>query len=139
MKDSKSILLVEDDSVDAKTIKRAFEELKVRNKLVHVTNGEDALNYLQGSSDKKPCVMLLDLNMPKMDGIEFLQAVKADKVLKQIPVVVLTMSSQEQDVIESFNLGVAGYITKPASYEEFVNKLRTFNIYWTFSELPNLK
>ena len=114
MKDFRPILLVEDDTVDVKAITRAFEELKIRNKLVHVANGEEALNYLRNSRNKKPCVILLDLNMPKMDGVEFLRAVKSDKNLKQIPVVVLTVSSQEQDVVESFNLGVAGYITKPS-------------------------
>ncbi len=139
MKDSRPILLAEDDFVDAKTIKRAFEELKIRNKLVHVTNGEEALNYLRNSRNKKPCVILLDLNMPKMDGIEFLRAIKPDKNLKQIPAVVLTVSSQEHDIVESFNLGVAGYITKPASYEGFVEKLKTIRLYWSLSELPILK
>lgn len=139
MKESKPILLVEDDSVDAKTISRAFEELKVRVRIIHVATGEDGLNHLKNSCDKKPCVIILDLNMPKMDGIEFLQAIKSDKTLKLIPVIVLTASLQEQDIVESFNLGVAGYITKPPTYEEFVNKLRTFNMYWTLSELPNLK
>ncbi len=139
MKDFKPILLVEDDLVDAQTIKRAFAELKIRNKLVHVTNGEEALNYLGNSRNKKPCVILLDLNMPKMNGIEFLQTVKKDKTLMQIPAIVLTVSSQEQDVIESFNLGVAGYIIKPSAYEGFLDKLKAFNIYWSLSELPNLK
>ena len=139
MKNFRPILLVEDDWVDVKAIRRAFEELKIRNKLVHVTNGEEALNYLRNGHNKKPCVVLLDLNMPKMDGIGFLQAVKPDKNLKQIPVVVLTVSSQEQDVVESFNLGVAGYITKPANYEGFVEKLKTFQLYWSLSELPVIK
>ncbi len=139
MKDFRPILLIEDDLVDAKTIKRAFEELKIRNKLVHTANGEDALNYLGNSRNKKPCVILLDLNMPKMDGLEFLQVVKKDKILMQIPVVVLTVSSQEQDVVESFNLGVAGYIIKPADYEQFAEKLKTFQLYWSLSELPTLK
>ena len=139
MKDFKPILLVEDDTVDAKTIKRAFEDLKVRNKIIHVTNGEEALEYLQNSHNKKPRVILLDLNMPKMNGIEFLQAVKPDATLKQIPVVVLTTSSEEEDIVKSFNLGVAGYITKPGTYAGFVEKLKTVEIYWSFSELPNLK
>jgi CheY-like chemotaxis protein len=136
MKDYRPVLLIEDDSIDAKTITRAFAELKIHNKLVHVTNGEEALNYLRNSRNKKPCVIILDLSMPKMDGVEFLRTVKPDENLKQIPVVVLTASSQEQDVADSFNLGVAGYITKPANYEGFVEKLKTIQLYWSLSELP---
>ncbi len=139
MKDFRPILLVEDDFVDAKAIKRAFDELKIHNKLVHVTDGEEALNYLRNSRNKKPCVILLDLNMPKMNGTEFLNAIKPDENLKQIPVVVLTVSSQEQDVVKSFNLGVAGYIIKPTSYEGFVEKLKTFQLYWSLSEVPTIK
>ena len=139
MKDIRPILLVEDDSVDAATINRAFKELKITNKIIHVTNGEEALDYLRNSHNKKPGVILSDLNMPKMDGIELLKVIKSDKALQQIPVVVLTGSTQERDVVESFSLGVAGYITKPTSYEGYVDKLKTFEIYWSFSELPSLR
>ena len=136
MNNSKPILLVEDDQVDAATIKRAIEDLEISANLVHMIDGEQALNYLRDKCNKKPSVIFLDLNMPKMDGIEFLKVIKADKTLQQIPVVVLTVSSQEQDIVESFNLGIAGYVTKPAGYEEFIGKLQTIDAYWTFSELP---
>ena len=137
MRNLKPILLVEDDSVDAMTVKRAFKDLNVTNLLVHTLNGEEALNHLRAESNGNPCVILLDLNMPKMNGIEFLKVAKADDVLKSIPVVVLTTSQEEQDVVESFKLSAAGYIVKPVDYKKFVEAMRTIDIYWTLSELPN--
>jgi CheY-like chemotaxis protein len=136
MRSLKPILLVEDDDVDAMTVKRALEELKVCNNLVHVTNGEEALEYLNSNGNKAPCVVLLDLNMPKMNGIEFLKIAKADEELKKIPIVVLTTSKSEQDKVESFDLSVAGYVIKPTDYAKFVDAMKTVDIYWTLSELP---
>jgi len=129
-------LLVEDDDVDVMTVKRAFNDLKVTNQLVSTGNGEEALEYLRGQSNTKPGVILLDLNMPKMNGIEFLKTVKTDEALKKIPVVVLTTSGAEQDVAESFNLGVAGYMVKSVDYVKFVDIIRTIDMYWSLSELP---
>ena len=137
MRNSKPILLVEDDRVDAMTVKRALKDLKITNRLVHALNGEEALNLLRVGSNGNPCVILLDLNMPKMNGVEFLKVVKADDVLKSIPVVVFTTSQEEQDVDESFRLSVAGYIVKPADYKKFVEAMRAVNLYWTLSEAPN--
>ena len=137
MRNMKPILLVEDDAVDAMTVKRALEDLKVTNGLPHVANGEEALEYLRGQGNQKPCIILLDLNMPKMNGIEFLKIVKVDEELKKIPVVVLTTSGEEQDKIESFKLSVAGYIVKPTDYKKFVEAVRTLELYWTLSELPD--
>ena len=134
----KPILLVEDDSVDAMTVKRAFSELKVTNELVRVINGEVAINYLKEHRDKKPCVILLDLNMPKMNGIEFLKVVKADEELRPIPVVVLTTSKDDRDKMESFRACVAGYIVKPVDYRKFVEAMKILNLYWTLSELPGM-
>jgi len=136
MRSLKPILLVEDDDVDALTVKRALDELKVANNLVHTTNGEEAFNYLNASDNKKPCVILLDLNMPKMNGIEFLKLAKANEALKRIPTIVLTTSKNEQDKVESFDLSVAGYIVKPTDYTKFVDAIKTVDIYWTLSELP---
>jgi len=130
-------LLVEDDRIDAMTVKRALKDLKVTNQLVHKVNGEEALEYLRSESNKKPCVILLDLNMPKMNGIDFLKIAKGEEGLKKIPVVVLTTSREEQDVAESFNLSVAGYIVKPVDYEKFVEAIRVLELYWTLSELPD--
>jgi CheY-like chemotaxis protein len=119
------------------TVKRALKDLKVTNQLIHTVNGEEALEYLRGESNDQPCVILLDLNMPKMNGIEFLKIIKEDEKLKRIPVVVLTTSKEEQDVIESFKLSIAGYIVKPADYKKFVETIRTVELYWTLSELPD--
>ena len=137
MRNRKPVLLVEDDNVDAMTVKRAFKDLKVLNPLVLTADGEEALQYLRNKSNKKPCVTLLDLNMPKMNGIEFLKVVKADEVLKKIPVVVLTTSKEESDIVESFKLSVAGYIIKPVDYKKFVEAIRAIEMYWTLSELPD--
>lgn len=137
MRNLRPILLVEDDSVDAMTVKRAFGELKVTNELVRAINGEAALNYLKGHLDKKPCVILLDLNMPKMNGIEFLKVMKADGELRPIPVVVLTTSKDDRDKMESFKACVAGYIVKPVDYRKFVDAMKVLNLYWTLSELPD--
>ncbi len=139
MRSSKPVLLVEDDSVDIMTVERAFKDLKITNQLVCTVNGEQALEYLKNEKNKEPCVILLDLNMPKMSGIEFLRIVKADEVLQKIPVVVLTTSRSRPDVEESFKLGVAGYIVKPVDYKNFVEAIRTINLYWTLSEFPNGK
>ncbi len=136
MRNLRPILLVEDDSVDAMTVKRAFSELKVTNELVRVVNGEAALNYLREHLDKKPCVIMLDLNMPKMNGVEFLKVMKADKELRQIPVVILTTSKDDRDKMESFKACVAGYIVKPVDYKKFVEAMRILNLYWTLSEMP---
>lgn len=136
MRNSKPILLVEDDDVDVMTVKRAFNDLKVTNRLVSTVNGEAVLEYLRSRSNMKPSVILLDLNMPKMNGIEFLKTVKTDQALRKIPVVVLTTSGAEQDIAESFNLGVAGYMVKSVDYVKFVDIIRTIDMYWSLSELP---
>ena len=103
MKNNKPILLVEDDKVDAMTVKRAMKEVNVNNKLIIVENGEEALKFLQNEKNEKPCIILLDLNMPKMNGIEFLSIAKNDKQIKSIPVIVLTTSKADQDRLDSFN------------------------------------
>ncbi len=132
----KAILLVEDDEVDAMTVRRALKELHVSNPLAQVENGEEALAFLRQPDQVMPCLILLDLNMPVMGGIEFLQAAKNDPLLKRIPVVVLTTSDEQQDKVASFDLGVAGYIRKPVDYQQFVEAVRKIDAYWTLSELP---
>jgi CheY-like chemotaxis protein len=138
MRNSRPVLLIEDDSVDATIVKRALKDLNVVNPLVHVLNGEEALRYLTAGGNKKPCIILLDLNMPRMNGIEFLKVVKVNDKLKKIPIVVLTTSQEEQDKIESFKLGAAGYMLKSIDYKEFVEIVRTINLYWTLSELADI-
>lgn len=136
MKSSKPILLVEDDSVDVMSVKRAFNDLNIKNQLVTTANGEEALDYLKNSGNIIPCMIFLDLNMPKMNGLEFLRIIKTDGTLKQIPVIVLTTSSQEEDIIESYKFSVAGYIVKSIDYTEFTEAMKTINQYWTLSKLP---
>ena len=135
MNEQKTILVVEDDEVDVMTIKRAMKEIHVTNPVEVRWNGEEALDYLQGEREL-PGIVLLDLNMPRMNGMEFLQHVRSDERLKRIPVVVLTTSREEQDRFSSFNLGVAGYMIKPVDYLQFVEVIRAINLYWTLSELP---
>jgi len=131
------VLLVEDDDVDAMTLTRAIGELEIAGPLIRVTNGMEAIAYLRSGGNEKPSIIFLDLNMPKMNGAEFLKVVKADEMLKKIPIVVLTASNEERDIADSFDFGVAGYIIKPVDYERFVQILKTIDLYWTLSELPN--
>jgi CheY-like chemotaxis protein len=136
MKDSRPVLLVEDDSIDAMTVQRAFRDLKVTNPLKRTVNGEDALAYLRNPANDKPCVILLDLNMPKMNGTEFLGVAKLDSSLREIPVIVLTTSSEERDIVESFRQSVAGYIIKPVDYGKFLDVIRAIQAYWSLSVFP---
>jgi CheY-like chemotaxis protein len=137
MRSKKPILLVEDDYVDAMTVKRALRDIKVTNPIHTAGNGEEALDFLRNGKSVRPCIILLDLNLPKMNGIEFLKVAKTDDSLKRIPVVVLTTSKNEQDIADSFNHSVAGYMIKPVDYLQFVEIARTLDLYWTLSELPN--
>ncbi len=132
----KPILLLEDDLVDMMSVTRALKQIHVTNKVVHRENGEDGLNYLEDETNDKPCIILLDLNMPIMNGIEFLRAVKSDDRFRRIPVVVLTTSDEQQDKVNSFNFGVAGYMAKPVDYWQFVEVIRSIDAYWTLSEMP---
>ena len=136
MQSSKPILLVEDDSVDVMTVKRAFKELDVTNPLVSTGDGEKALAYLQDRTTTKPCVILLDLNMPRMGGIEFLKIAKSDESLRTIPIVVFTTSNTEQDITQSFDLGAAGYMVKSMDYSKFIETIKTIDSYWSLSKLP---
>jgi CheY-like chemotaxis protein len=129
MHNSKPILLVEDDSVDVMAVHRALRDLDVTNALVHAENGEEALSYLKDAANEKPCLVLLDLNMPRMNGIEFLKVLRADEATKNIPVVVVTTSPEEQDMNRSFELGAAAYIMKCLDYAEFRESLRAVERY----------
>jgi len=130
------ILVVEDDDVDVMTIQRAFKEIRVMNPVVRQENGEMAIDYLRDPSNAMPCIILLDLNMPVMSGIEFLEIIKADENLRRIPVIVLTTSREQEDKINSFNFSVAGYMAKPVDYRRFVDVMRSIDVYWSLSELP---
>ena len=136
MRGNKPILLVEDDQVDVMTVQRALKDLNVTNRLEITGDGEQALSFLRSPDNSKPCVILLDLSMPRMNGIEFLRVAKQDTKFRKIPVVVMTSSEEEQDKVDSFDLGVAGYIVKPVAYQDFVEAMKTIDMYWTLSEFP---
>jgi CheY-like chemotaxis protein len=136
MRSKKPILLVEDDIVDVMTVKRALSEINITNELIIAENGEEGLRYLEENQNAFPSIILLDLNMPRMNGIEFLKNVKTDERFKQIPVVVLTTSGEDQDKVESFKFGVAGYMVKPVNFHKFVDIMKAIDVYWTFSDLP---
>lgn len=130
----KPILLVEDDQVDVMTVKRSLKQLHVLNPLVVTHNGEEALEYLNANDSELPCFILLDINMPKMNGLEFLKRIKKQIGLHDIPVIMLTSSLEQQDVDRSFELGISGYILKPVEYEQFVESIGILNAYWTVGE-----
>jgi CheY-like chemotaxis protein len=135
-----NILLVEDDEVDVMNVQRAFKKNNITNPLYVANNGLEALAILRGNGDllampRERRLILLDLNMPKMNGIEFLRELRVDAELKQIPVVVLTTSNEDKDKVEAYNLNVAGYILKPVTFSNFVQTMATLNKYWTLSEM----
>ena len=133
---NKPILLVEDDEVDVLTVRRALKDLNVSNPLSVATNGEEALTVLRNRKSQRPAIILLDLNMPRMSGLEFLREARAEGCATGIPIVVLTTSRQDQDVVEGFNYNVAGYMIKPVDYSKFVEVMQAIDRYWTLSELP---
>ena len=143
MRGSVPILLVEDDKIDVQNVKRAFQKNKIANPLYVANNGEEALALLRERLDENrpemilPGIILLDINMPVMNGIEFLEEIKADEKLRSIPVIVLTTSKEESDRVDSFDLGVAGYIVKPVDFYKFVEAIGVINLYWSLSELPS--
>lgn len=136
VRDSLPILLVEDDYADVALVKRAFNDLQVRNPVLHKAGGKEALSCLRREDTEKPCLILLDLNMPGMNGLEFLRVGKADGTLKRIPVVILTSAEDENDVVKCFELGVAGYVVKPVDSNGFAQAIRTIYAYWRLSEVP---
>ena len=136
------ILLVEDDPKDVELTLTALEEYKLANEVVVTRDGEEALDYLyrrgnfQGRSTDNPAVLLLDLKLPKVDGLEVLQQIKADAKLKLIPVVVLTSSHEEKDMVTSYKLGVNAYVVKPVDFHEFVNAVKELGIFWALVNEP---
>jgi CheY-like chemotaxis protein len=134
---SLDILLVEDDDVDVMNVKRAFDKNHIANPLFVAGNGLEALEKLRsGEVPQGRRIVLLDLNMPKMNGIEFLRELRNDPALAPTPVVVLTTSNNDRDKIEAYNLNVAGYLVKPVAFAEFSELMVTLNKYWTLVEMP---
>lgn len=132
-----NILLVEDDEVDVMNVRRAFKKNNIGNPLWVAGNGLDALALLRGPEmPRERRLVLLDLNMPRMNGIEFLRELRADPELALTPVVVLTTSDDERDRVDAYHLNVAGYILKPVTFVSFVEAMATLNKYWTLVEMP---
>jgi CheY-like chemotaxis protein len=137
-----NILLVEDDELDVMNVQRAFKKNNIRNPLFVAGDGVEALKMLRGGDGVAAVIpatrriILLDLNMPKMGGIEFLRELRADPSLAPTTVIVLTTSDEERDKVEAYKLNVAGYILKPVTLQAFVEIMATLNKYWTVSELP---
>lgn len=134
MAELKPILLVEDDIVDMMTVKRALRDLKVSNDLIHRENGEEALLYLNDDNNARPGIILLDLNMPKMNGIEFLKIVQTNDELNKIPIIVLTTSKAENDIADSFKYGAVGYVIKYTDYEKSVKTIEAIVLSWINNE-----
>ena len=132
-----NILLVEDDQVDVMNVKRAFDKNRIANPLYVAGDGIEAMELLKsGRIPLERRIILLDLNMPRMNGIEFLRGLRADPELARTPVVVLTTSDDERDKINAYNLNVAGYLLKPVTFVNFVEVMAALNKYWTLVELP---
>jgi CheY-like chemotaxis protein len=136
------ILMVEDDPKDVELTLTALEEYNLANEVVIVGDGQEALDYLycrgafKTRTTDNPAVMLLDLKLPKVDGLEVLQQIKSDENLRLIPVVVLTSSHEEKDMVASYKLGVNGYVVKPVDFHEFVNAIRELGIFWAIINQP---
>ena len=132
-----NILLVDDDEIDVMTVKRAFAKANITNKLFIATDGVQALEMLRGG--EVPAgrrLMLLDLNMPRMSGIELLREIRSDPVLHAMTVIVLTTSNEDRDRVDAFQLNVAGYLLKPVTFHAFAEVMATLNKYWTLMEMP---
>jgi DNA-binding response OmpR family regulator len=136
------ILLVEDDPKDVELTLTALEEYNLANEVVVTGNGADALDYLycRGNfstrSSDNPAVILLDLKLPKVDGLEVLKQIKSEDSMKMIPVVVLTSSREEKDMVASYKLGVNAYVVKPVDFHEFVNAIRELGVFWAIINAP---
>ena len=136
------ILIVEDDPKDVELTLTALEEYNLANEVVVTRDGEEALDYLycRGNfkmrTSENPAVLLLDLKLPKVDGLEVLQQIKSDEKLKMIPVVVLTSSREERDMVASYKLGVNAYVVKPVDFHEFVNAIKELGIFWAVINEP---
>ncbi len=130
------ILLVDDDDIDVMNVQRAFQKSHFSNPVHVANNGLEALERLRGGSVGPRRLVLLDLNMPRMNGIEFLRELRSDEQLRSTSVVVLTTSNEERDKVEAYKLNVAGYLLKPVTFASFVDVMAALNKYWTLVEMP---
>jgi len=128
------ILLIEDDTIEVMKFNRVLSNLTLRHEIIEANNGEEAIDLLKEDS-KRPDIIVLDLNMPKMNGLEFLNILKKDPVLKYIPAIILTTSNNHKDLLECYKIGIAGYILKPLRYEDYIDRIQRLLEYWSCNEL----
>lgn len=128
------ILLVEDDMIEIMKINRTIAKLSYKHEIIEAKNGEEALKILY-KKDRLPNIILLDLNMPKMNGIEFLKILKNDKDLRFIPTIILTTSCNNNDLLECYEIGIAGYVIKPLKFDDYVESIKRVLEYWSYNEL----
>jgi two-component system, response regulator len=133
---SVEILLIEDNPDDAGLAIRALKKNNLANNLLHLQDGEEAIDFLFNESNQMPKLILLDLKMPKIDGIEVLRKLKSDERKKVIPIVVLTSSKEERDIVESYKLGVNAYIVKPVDFDQFVKAVTDVGLFWLILNQP---
>lgn len=131
-----NILLIEDDAIEVMKFNRVVKSLGLNHKVVEAGNGEEALHVLK-EQNIIPDIILLDLNMPKINGIEFLNILKADEVLKYIPAIILSTSNNHRDVMECYRIGIAGYIIKPLKYEDYTDRIQKLLEYWSANQLTS--
>ena len=134
MTNNLKILLIEDDMIEVMKLNRAISSLNLHHDIIEANNGEEALKILE-QKDRLPDIILLDLNMPKINGIEFLKILKNDDHLKFLPTVILTTSNNKRDLLECFKTGIAGYVLKPLKYDDYVSKIEKLLAYWSINEL----
>lgn len=134
MKLELNVLLIEDDTIEVMKLNRTITKLKLNHKIVIANNGEEALKTLN-VDNFLPDIILLDLNMPKMNGIEFLSILKSDENLRHIPAIILTTSKNQKDLLECYKIGIAGYVLKPLKYEDYILKIQNLLDYWSCNEL----
>jgi CheY-like chemotaxis protein len=129
-----TFLLIDDDEIERLKFARVLDKNGYSHKVVEAKNGEEALDILV-QKNQQPDIIFLDLNMPKMNGIEFLKHLKSDPILQYIPVIILSTSNNHRDVKQAYEIGIAGYIVKPLKYEEYIHKIKCLIDYWTVNEL----
>ena len=134
MKNALKVLLIEDDTIEVMKLNRATSSLNLNHQIIEANNGEVALELLKDHS-ALPDIILLDLNMPKVNGIEFLRILKSDDRLKYIPTIILTTSNNQKDLLECYKIGIAGYVLKPLKYDDYVSKIEKLLAYWSMNEL----
>ncbi|AIG29825.1 response regulator [Flavobacterium psychrophilum] len=134
MAKSLNILLIEDDTIEIMKFNRVLKTIESNHKIIEANNGEEALEILK-EKENTPDIIILDLNMPRINGIEFLGILKQDPVLKYIPAIILTTSNNHTDILECYKIGIAGYVLKPLKYDDYVDRIKKMLDYWSINEL----